>query len=50
MEEKLHVIESKMFAMTSVLLPRETLSYEPEVLLNGSKFEEQINIERFSVI
>ena len=50
MEEKLHVIESKMFGLTSVLLPREMLSYEPEVLLNGSKFEVRINIERFSVI
>ena len=29
----MHVIESKMFALTSVLLPREMLSYEPEVLL-----------------
>ena len=38
------VIESKMFALTSVLLPREMLSYEPEVLLNGLKFEARINI------
>ena len=44
MEEKLHVIESKMFALTSVLMPLEMLSYEPEVLLNGRKFESQINI------
>ena len=44
MEEKLHVIESKMFALTSVLLPREMLSYEPEVLLNGWKFAARINI------
>ena len=41
---KLHVIESKMFALASVLLPREMLSYEPEVLFNGSKFEARINI------
>ena len=46
----MHVIESKMFALTSVLLPREMLSYEPEVLLNGRKFEARINIKRFSVI
>ena len=44
MEEKLHVIESKMFALMSVLLPREMLSYELEVLLNGLKFEVRINI------
>ena len=44
MEEKLHVIESKMFALTSFLLPREMLPYEPEVLLNGWKFEARINI------
>ena len=30
-----NVIETKMYALTSVLLPREMLSYEPEVLLNG---------------
>ena len=30
--------------LTSVLLPMEVLSYEPEVLLNGWKFEAQINI------
>ena len=40
----MHVIESKMFALTSVLLPREMLSYEPEVLLNDWKFEARINI------
>ena len=50
MEEKLHVIESKIFALTSVLLPREMLSFESEVLLNGWKFEAQINIYRLSVI
>ena len=50
MEEKLHVIESKMFALTSVLLPREMLSYEPEVLLNGWKFEARINSKRLNVI
>ena len=50
MEEKLHAIESKMFALTSVLLPREMLSYEPEVLLNGWKFEARINIKWLSVI
>ena len=44
MEEKLHVVESKMFALTSVLLPMEMLSFEPEVLLNGLKFEARINI------
>ena len=44
MEETLHVIESKMFALTLVLLPREMLSYEPEVLLNSCKFEAHINI------
>ena len=41
---KIAVIKSKMFALTSVLLPREMLSYEPEVLLNGWKFEVRINI------
>ena len=40
----MHVIESKMFALTLILLPREMLSYEPEVLLNGLKFEARINI------
>ena len=40
----MHVIESNMVAFTSVLLPREMLSYEPEVLLNGWKFEARINI------
>ena len=40
----LHVIGSKMFTLTSVLLPREMLSYEPQVLLNGWKFEAWINI------
>ena len=45
MEEKLHLIESKMFALTSVLLPRENLSYEPEVLLNGWKFEANKHLE-----
>ena len=40
----MHVIESKMFALTSVLLLREMLSYGPEVLLNGWEFEERINI------
>ena len=50
MEEKLHVIKSKMFALASVLLPREMLSYEPEVILNGWKFEGRINIKSFSVI
>ena len=43
MEDKFHVNESKMFALMSVLLPREMLSYEPEVLLNGWKFEARIN-------
>ena len=42
--KKLHVIESKKFALTSVLLPREMLSYEPEVQVNGWKFEARINI------
>ena len=46
----MHVIESKMFAMTSVLMPREMLSFEPEVLLNGWKFEARLNIQRLSVI
>ena len=40
----------KMFALTSVFLPREMLSYEPEVLLNGWKFEARINIKSLSVI
>ena len=44
MEEKLHVVLSKMFALSSVLLPREMMSYEPEVFLNGLKFEAQIHI------
>ena len=43
MEDKFRVNESKMFALTSVLLPREMLSYEPEVLFNGWKFEARIN-------
>ena len=46
----MHVIESEMFALTSVLLPREVLSYEPEVLLNGWKFEARLNIKSLSVI
>ena len=46
----MHVIESKMFVLASVLLPRKMLSYEPEVLLNGWKFEARINIKRLSVI
>ena len=50
MEDKLHVIKSKMFALTPVLLSREMLSYEPKVLLNGWKFEARINIKRLSVI
>ena len=43
MEEKL--IESKMFALTSVML-----SYEPEVFLNGRKVEARINIWTLRVI
>ena len=35
LKKKMHVIESKKFALTSVLLPREMLSYKLEVLLNG---------------
>ena len=42
MEEKLQVIESKILALTLVLLPREMLCYEPEVLLNGGKYEARI--------
>ena len=34
-KKKMHVIESKLFALTSILWPREMLFYEPEVLLNG---------------
>ena len=49
-EYKLHVIKSKMFALTPVLLSREMLSYEPKVLLNSWKFEARINIKRLSVI
>ena len=50
MEEKLHVIESKLFAVTSILFPREMLFYELEVLLNGWKFKVRINIQRMGVI
>ena len=35
MEQKLHVIESKIFALMPILLKREMLFYEPEVLVNG---------------
>ena len=31
------MIESKLFALTSILLPREMLFYEPEVLSNSWK-------------
>ena len=44
MEEKLNVKESELFALTSILLPREMLFYEPEFLLNGWKFNVRINI------
>ena len=37
---KMHVIETKIFVLTSILLPREMLFYEPEVSLNGWKFED----------
>ena len=40
----MHVIESKLFVLASLLLPREMLFYEPEVLLKGWKFKVQINI------
>ena len=40
----MHVIESKIFALTSILLPSEMLFYDPEVLLNGWNFGERINI------
>ena len=40
----MRVIESKLFVLTSILLPREMLFYEPEVLLNGLKFKVRINI------
>ena len=43
----MHMIESRIFALTSILLPREMLFYEPEVLLNDWKFKVRINIERF---
>ena len=46
----MHVIESKLFALTSILLPREMLFYEPEVLLYGWKFKDRIHIKRLSVI
>ena len=46
MEEKLHVIESKMFALTSVLLPREMLSYEPVGnLRRGKHLEAKCDID-----
>ena len=31
----MHVIELKLFALTSLLLPREMLFYEPEVFFKG---------------
>ena len=39
MEEKLHVVESKSFALTSILLPREMFFYEPEVLFKGGNLK-----------
>ena len=50
MEAKLHVIELKLLAMTSILLPRKLLFFEPEILQNGRKFEPRINIKIVSVI
>ena len=44
------MIRSKLFALALILLPREMLFYEPEVLLNGWKFKVWINIKRLSVI
>ena len=42
--KKKHVIESNLFALTSISLPREMVFYEPEVLLNGWKFKVRIRI------
>ena len=44
MDEKLHEIESKLFALTSILLPTEMSFNEPEVRLNGWKFKVRLNI------
>ena len=41
---------SKLFDLKLILLPREMLLYEPEVLLNGWKFKVRINLQRLSVI
>ena len=49
-KKNLHVIKSKLFALASILLPSEILFFEPEVLLNGTKFKVRINIKRLSVI
>ena len=46
----MHVIKSKLLDLASILLPREMLFYEPEVLLNGWKFIVRINTKRLSVI
>ena len=46
----MHVIKSKLLDLASILLPREMLFCEPEVLLNSWKFIVQINIKRLRVI
>ena len=49
MKENLHVIELKILALKSILLPRKLSLFEPEVLQNGRKFEAGINIYMVSV-
>ena len=39
----MHVIELKILALKSILLPGIMVFFEPEVLQNGRKFEARIN-------
>ena len=39
----MHVIELKILALKSILMPRMMVFFEPEVLQNGWKFEARIN-------
>ena len=46
----MHVIELKVLALKSILLPRKMLYFEPEVLQNCRNFEVRIIIQMVSVI
>ena len=48
-EEKIHVINLKIFASMSILSPRQMLCYEQEVLTNVQKVYSLIKIQRVSV-